>query len=334
MNVSVVMPVYNAAETVAEAVASIQAQTYRDWELVAVDDGSLDQSAAVLEALVSGDPRIRVLRIPHQGIVAALNHGIQASRASLIARMDADDLCLPERLEKQVAAMQADPTLGLIAARATYGGDTESFQGFNLFVDWTNELLTGDRIALDRFVESPLIHPTVMFRKHLVDRYGGYRDGPFPEDYELWLRWLDAGVRMAKLPDKLFIWRERETRLTRTDPRYSVDAFYAVKTKYLARHLHRSGIDRVVVWGAGRISRKRAELLTDHGIQIVAYVDIDPKKVGQVIRDRPVWDKTQLPEPGDCFVLAYVGNRGARNLIREFLEGLGYRIGRHYLLAA
>ena len=325
---------YNATATVAETLACIQAQTYRDWELVAVDDGSTDDTADRVEDLAAGDDRIRVLRRPHQGIVGALNDGLQACRHPLIARMDADDLCRPNRLALQVAAMDADPTLGLVASRVAYGGDTATFQGFSLFVDWTNDLLTPEEIADNRFVESPLVHPTVLFRRELATTHGGYRDGAFPEDYELWLRWLAVGVRMRKLPECLLTWRERETRLTRTDPRYSVDAFYAVKAEYLARHLQEQGHSEVVVWGAGRVSRKRAELLLNHHIDITAYVDIDPKKIGQVIHGRPVRDKTWLPQPGQCFVLAYVGSRGARVLIETYLQQRGYRPGVDYLLAA
>ena len=102
---------------------------------------------------------------------------------------------------------------------------------------WTNGLLTHEEIALARFVESPLAHPSVMFRRSLVERWGGYAEGAFPEDYELWLRWLDAGVRMEKLADPLLIWNDSPTRLSRRDPRYAAEAFYRVKARYLARWL-------------------------------------------------------------------------------------------------
>lgn len=334
MQLSILMPVYNGADTLPETLASIQSQDDDDWELVAVDDGSTDGTAALLQAEAARDPRIRLHPIPHGGIVAALNAGLDVCRGDLIMRMDADDIMSPQRVRLQRAFMDQHPDVDLIASRASYGGDVAQYQGLAHFVDWTNQLLSPQQIRQHRFVETPLIHPTVTFRRTLVDQFGGYRDGDFPEDYELWLRWAEAGVVMQKLPDTLLEWRERGGRLTRTDSRYAVDAFYRIKTQYLARELTRRNQARVVVWGAGRITRKRAELLCERGIQIDAYIDIDPKKIGQVIHGRPVWSPDRLKGAGDVFVLVYVGNRGARELIREDLEKRGYVMGKDFMLAA
>ena len=334
--ISVVMPVYNGMPFLPETLDCLLSQTESNFELVVVDDGSTDATPSILAEAARRDRRIRVVSLAHGGIVSALNAGLAAARAPLIARMDADDLCLPERLALQRQALEADSELGLVASQVAYGGDAAVNRGFALFVDWTNGLVDPRDIRLKRFVETPLIHPTVMFRRECVTRFGGYRDGDFPEDYELWLRWLDRGVRMAKLPRELVTWRERKDRLSRVHPRYSETAFYRCKAEYLARYLceeagpHR----RVAVWGAGRTTRKRAAFLAEFGVTIAAFIDIDPRKVGQRIGGVPVWDKESLPDPGDTFVLAYVGNRGARDLISAHLQERGYREGRDYLLAA
>ena len=329
------MPVWNASDTVAAAIASVQAQTLRDWELLAVDDGSDDGSAALLAAAAATDARIRVLHRPHAGIVAALNAGIAAARAPFIARLDADDICLPERLERQLARLVAEPELGLVGCRVRYGGDRESQAGYAAYVDWTNSLVTAEQIDHERFVESPFAHPSVMFRADLLAAHGGYTDGEFPEDYELWLRWLDTGVRMAKVDAELLIWQDPPGRLSRTDPRYSVDAFHALKARYLAAWLarHNPQHPAVWIWGAGRITRKRAEHLVDHGVRIVGYVDIDPKKIGQIIHGRPVVGPDDLPPPAAAFILPYVANRGARELIAARLAAAGFTIGTNYLPA-
>ena len=226
--------------------------------------------------------------------------------------------------------------MGLVACRVEFGGNREAQAGYAAYVDWTNSLLEPEAIALNRFVESPLAHPSVMFRRELVDRFGGYRQGAFPEDYELWLRWLDAGVRMAKLPEVLLTWSDPPGRLSRTDGRYSVRAFYECKLEYLARWLAANNPrhPEVIVWGAGRETRKRAELLVRHGIRIVAYVDIDPRKLGQTIHGRPVLREDDLPAPGRGFVVSCVGSRGARDDIRGRLSGRGDVEGVHFILAA
>jgi len=334
LTISILMPVYNGEKFLVEAIQSVIYQTEQDWELIAVDDGSTDETGRVLAWFAENEPRVRVLTRPHEGIVAALNAGLAICSGELVARMDADDRCAPERLARQKTFMQANPNIGLVASRVLYDGDEKEFRGFSLFVDWTNTLLDPSDIYLNRFVESPLVHPSVCFRKSLVLECGGYRDGPFPEDYELWLRMMQAGIRLAKLPEDLLWWRERAGRLTRVDDRYQVDAFYACKTEYLARWLKRKGITHVMIWGAGRTSRKRSELLLDKGFQIVAYIDIDPRKIGQLIDRRPVMAMADLPVPGKCFVLSYVASRGARMAIETFLHKRGYQVGKHYLMSA
>lgn len=266
----------------------------------------------------------------------ALNAGLSAAGASLIARLDADDVCLPDRLAYQRRHLESRPEVGLVATRVRFGGDPVRAAGYARHVGWTNRLLTHEDISLARFIESPLAHPSVMFRRALVDRWGGYEDGEFPEDYELWLRWLEAGVRMAKLAEPLLLWNDSPTRLSRSDRRYAKEAFYRLKARYLARWLsaHNPHHPAVIVWGAGRITRKRAQHLVDQGVTVEAFVDIDPCKVGRRIGGRPVLAPIDLPPPGGSFVVSYVSGADAREQIESHLRATGYRGGVDYILAA
>ena len=166
--------------------------------------------------------------------------------------MDADDVSQPARLARQRARLDAAPSLGLVATRVRFDGDRVRGAGYARYVDWTNGLLSHDAIRLGAFVESPFAHPSVMFRRAVVARHGGYADGDFPEDYELWLRWMDAGVRFGKVDAELLVWNDPPTRLSRTEPRYSTGAFYRIKCLYLARWLKRQ-VDpsrEIWLWGA------------------------------------------------------------------------------------
>ncbi len=332
--ISVVLPAWNAEATLGEAIASILAQTEPDFELIVLDDGSTDATAAIAAAAAARDPRVRPVWLPHGGIVAALNHGLALARGAYVARMDADDLSAPGRLAAQRQALDADPALGLVACLVAHEGLAGDTRGYAHHVAWLNGLVAPAAIQLNRFVESPFAHPSVMFRRTLVERLGGYRDGPFPEDYELWLRWLDAGVAMAKVPEVLLVWRDRPDRLSRTHTRYDVEAFYRVKACYLARWLRSRGHEQIVVWGAGKSSRQRAASLVAEGIAIRAFIDIDPKRGGSHSRGTPIRYYEDLGPPGDEFVVSYVGRRGAGDFIRGVLVARGWVEGEHFLLAA
>ena len=334
--VSVLLPVHNEECFLGQSVESILRQTESSFELIVVDDGSTDGSRALLERLAATDQRIKLIHQPHKGIVAALNRGIQEVRGRYVARMDADDLAHPERLRLQAGYLDLHPDIGMVGSRVEYLGDTGRNRGLAVFVEWSNSLTESRDIELYRFVETPFVHPSVMFRRELAERLGGYREGPFPEDYEMWLRWLEGGVRMAKLEETLLSWRERPQRLTRTDSRYSVEAFYRTKAPYVYRWLekHNPRHPAVIVWGSGRTSRQRLRFLTDLGVRVEAYVDIDPRKIGYRIEGARVMTPEELPAAGACFVLQWVASRGARAEIEAELAGRGFHLGQDYLPCA
>lgn len=333
--VSVVLPVFNAVGSVERAVGSIRAQTWTDWELVVVDDGSTDGTREVLRALAGEEKRLVLLECEHAGVVAAANAGIAAARGALIGRMDADDGSHPERLAEQVALLERDASLGVASCLVEFGGDRVARAGYALHVDWLNGLVAPEEIARGRFTEQPVANPSVLWRRELAARHGVFRDGDFPEDYELWLRWLDAGVRIAKVPRVLLTWNDAATRISRTDARYAPEAFFRTKAEWIARELARSGGGREVwVWGAGRHTRKRAAYLENWGVRIAGYIDVDAKKTGRGIGGTglPVIGEGELPTPGKIVVLSYVTTRGARDYNRARLVERGYAEGRDFWL--
>jgi len=334
--VSVLLPAFNAQKTIGRAIDSIRNQSLRDWDLVIVDDGSTDQTAAIVFEAARHDPRIRLHRQARRGLVDALNKAISLAHGSLLARMDADDASDPDRLALQAAFLEENHSVGLVASRVQFGGDPIRASGFARYVDWSNSVLSPESISLSRFIESPLVHPSVMFRRDLVTRWGGYRKTAWPEDYELWLRWLEAGVRMEKLPQQLLLWNDPTDRLSRRHSRYRIDAFYACKCHYLSKWIA-SQIDParpIMLWGAGRITRKRFRALDEAGPSISGFIDINPRKIGLQIRQRPVYGISDIPGDREWFVIGGVGNRGARHTIRRELEQLGYREGRDSIMAA
>jgi hypothetical protein len=185
----------------------------------------------------------------------------------------------------------------------------------------------------DLYVESPLAHPTVMLRASLLARLGGYRDFDGPEDYDLWLRSWEAGLRIAKLEETLLAWRDQPRRLTRTDPRYAPERFRAVKLETLLRGPLSPGRP-VIVWGAGPIGKGWARALGRAGRAVAAFVEVDPRKIGQTIHGAPVLPVERARDLEGAMHLAAVGQPGARERIRAEAARLGIVDGRDLVAVA
>jgi glycosyltransferase involved in cell wall biosynthesis len=330
--ISVLLPFYNAQTTLDETLHSIRRQTFSHFELVAVDDGSSDASAAIVAAHAGEDPRIRLLQPGRQGVVGAMNSALAAARAAVVARMDADDLMAPERLALQYQRLCAEPQLAAVGSQVRLFPEDEIQAGLQEYIRWQNSCLTPQDIADEIYVELPIAHPSLMFRRDIVLALGGYRDGLFPEDYDLLLRLHQAGHAMAKVAQVLLHWRESPGRLTRTDPRCSREAFTRLRTEFLARDPRLHSGRPLVICGAGRRTRQRAQLLLDHGFHPAAWLDIDPRKIGNMVHGVPVHPPQWLAREEKPFVLSYVTNHGARDIIAAQLQAMGYRRGRDYLM--
>ncbi len=322
--VSVLLPARNAARTVRAAVVSILRQTERDLGVVCVDDGSTDATGEILEALAARDRRVSVVRGPGEGIAAALNRGLSRCDAEIVARMDADDVAWPERLALQRAALAADPALAAVGARVALFPRAAVRPGMARYVAWLNALVTPDLVERDLIVEAPLVHPASAIRRAALHAAGGWRDGPFPEDYDLWLRLWAAGGRLTNLPDTLLRWRESAGRLTRTDPRYALERHVALKCAFLARHLL-AGRSEVALWGAGETGRAFADALRAEEVCVALFIEVDRRKIGRTVRGAPVVSYEEVHRARGLPLLVAVGAPGARDLIRAELGRAGFR---------
>ncbi len=328
---SVVLPFYNAEKTLEKAINSVLNQSFINFDFILVNNNSTDNSVEIVKNYVNKDKRIILLHENNQGVTFASNTGMKYASTKYIARTDADDILHKDKLLKQFNFLEQNKNIDVVATCANYVGDAKN-KGFSAFVDITNKIITGEQIELNRFVELQVINPTIMFKKQIGEQFGFYKNGNFPEDYEMFLRWLQNGVKYHKLTDKLLDWQDSETRLTRTDARYSFDAFYRTKTSYLADYLSKNNKyhPKVAVWGAGRLSKRRAEMLENYGIEINLYIDIDTKKIK---RDNTI-HYSKLEKNLDLFILSYVSNRGAKDKIKKFLLQKGFVEGKDFLIIA
>jgi hypothetical protein len=251
--------------------------------------------------------------------------------------MDADDRMHPKRLQAQVDFLAANPEVALVSSLVRGFPAGRLRKGFQIYIEWLNSLTTHEAMLREIYVESPLCHPSVTFRKSAVIELGGYQERGWAEDYDLWLRMAQSGYTFAKIPEDLLEWREHSNRLTRTDSRYSLENFIRAKGHYLAKGPLQDR-DGVFIWGAGMHGRRLSKHLMRAGVKVVAFIDIDPKKIGRTRRGRPIIAPDDLMdrwrEQSSPALLAAVGSRGARPLIRQQLSALGLKEGRDWWAAA
>ncbi len=312
--VSIALPCRNAAATLDEALDSLVAQSCSDFEIVVVDDGSTDRTAAILAEWVSRDDRIKAITVPPSGIVSALQTAAETAIGRLLARMDADDVAARDRLERQVAFLDHHPNLAACGTGVRYIPPHRVRDGARRYEEWINSVVTPEEIERDLYVECPIPHPTLLIRREAFDEVGGYRHTEWPEDYDLILRLSQAGHRLGKLPDVLLQWREGPDRLSRTDVRYGDDAFRRCKVHYLS---HRIRDRPVVIWGAGPVGKAFALALKRKDHVISAFVDVDPRKIGQEIHGTPVSPACDALQLRDTYALAAVGSAEGRAAIRD-----------------
>jgi len=207
--VSVLLPVYNCPTFVGGAIESILGQTWTDFELIVIDDGSTDETPAVLQRY--NDSRLILLSQPNRGLSATLNRGIELARGRFIARQDQDDVSLPERLAKQVLLFESSPRCGLVGTWAEIWRDSESTGRQHRHAASNTEL------QFELLLNNPFVHSSVMMRKSALDDVGGYSVDPRrqpPEDYELWSR-IARKYEVANIPEILHVYREVQGSMSR-----------------------------------------------------------------------------------------------------------------------
>lgn len=316
---SVLLPVRDAGPYLAPALASLWRQTFRDFEVIAVDDGSTDGSGERLERAAATEPRLRVLHTPAAGLPAALNAGLAAARAPLIGRHDADDLSHRARFARQLRFLADHPRCAVVGCRLRLFPSTAVTGGMRRWALWHNGLLTHDAMAREALIDSPLAHGTAVIRRSWLMRVDGWRDRGWPEDADLWLRLLARGACLGKVTETLYAWRQHLASATRRDPRYARARFAALGADAL-QHGFLARRRAVTLVGVGRTLREWQSRLEEAGMHVTAI---------EAGRPRP----GILPALRPRTVLVF-GVAPARERWRGALQAFGMREMRDFVFAS
>lgn len=335
--ISVLLPFHREGALLGRAIDSVKQQSYRDWQLILVANGADSETLEVAEQSAKGESRIQIYDEPESGIAYALNTGLSHCRGELIARLDADDEMPPDRLQLQAKFLDENPDIGLVSGQVNFihapkqvaTAPPDNTAGYDAYVAQINSWQSEDDILRYRFVESPVAHPSVMFRRELIDRYGMYSTAAVPEDYELWMRWLSAGVRFAKIPQTVLNWYDSPGRLSRTHANYARRAFDAVRLEHLLQVLPELVKGRPLWFCGGKYARKKIAQLAAQGLHVTGVVDF----MNRQLHNLQSLTYDQLPPAGEIFLVSMVSNRGGYRIVERALTERGYRHDEDFLLA-
>ena len=332
------------------AVQSVLQQSYPHLEILLIGDNER-RFERWLPAELARSTQIRVISRDAPGLVSALNTGVAAATGNLIARMDADDIAAPNRIEQQVKLLQQHPEVGFCATQIEIFNQLGALaDGSRHYQNWLNSQLSPDDINRNIFIESPLPHPSWMLRREIYEQLQGYRNVEWAEDYDLVLRaWL-AGVAMAKpgfdaaqlaateapptrSATALVFWRDHDLRLTRNDSRYSRKNFLRAKAWALSRSVLRSR--GAIILGTGRNAKRLHDALKDYDVAVACFVELNNASGSKSVRNLPVIDYKELAS--DCnrdeLLVSAVSRYGARAKLRQWFDDHGMTESVHYIFA-
>ncbi len=325
MSVSILMPVYNACPYLKKCLDSICCQSYTDWELVAVNDRSTDESWSILQAYQSKDVRIKVFQNPGAGIIPALRHALQQSNGRWITRMDADDIMATDKIETLWSALQGKGPNHLATGLVAYFSDQELGQGYKKYAQWLNELTLQQKHFQHIYKECVIPSPCWMTDKTDLIKCGGFSSDKYPEDYDLCFRFYRQKINIVGVPQLLHYWRDHGRRASRNQEVYADNFFMPLKMEYFIALDYAQDRD-LVIWGAGTKGKRMARWLLDHDVPFT-WVCNNPKKWGQYIYNQPLFSQKKIESLGKIQILVAVASPEGQSSIQHFSEQRGYKPG-------
>ncbi len=325
--VSLLMPFYQAEDFIREALLSLLEQSYSDWELIAVDDGSTDQSRSIVEEFAEDDPRIRLYINGEKGILPALQIGLSKAKGEYLGRFDADDLLTPDRLKLMVDLLRGCSPRSIATGLVQYFSDQPISAGYARYQDWINELNLNGQTWTDIYRECVIASPNWLMRRDELERIGGFHNLQYPEDYDWCFRCYQHQFEVHCLSSTTLLWREHPKRTSRHSDHYQQQAFFELK---IQRLIELESFEELVLWGSGRKARITGALLREKGVHF-RWMDLEPQRFPDGILGIEIEDYRKLETKSGLKVLIGVyPNPAERKDLEAFLVSRQLQRGKDY----
>ncbi len=326
--ISVIMPVKNTALYLAECLDSLLTQTYKHWELIAIDDHSDDDSAQILNQYSRLDDRISTYSNNGRGIIDALQTGYQYSSGQFIHRMDSDDVMSKDKLQLLYEATKIDQESTIAIGLVSYFSAQPLGQGYKKYADWLNRLTSSGTNFKDIYKECTIPSPCWMVSRTVFEKAGGFTHKIYPEDYDLAFRFKALGLRVQPVLKEIHYWRDYNTRTSRTNEHYSDNRFTDLKVHHFLRQ-DKDVNASLILWGAGKKGKQIAKNLNKNNVDFI-WACNNPQKIGHNIYGTILKDLSVFSDFEGAQILVAVSSPQEENYIRSIITSYDHHQFYHF----
>ncbi len=316
--ISIIMPVKNAGPFLEACLDSIHKQSYKNYELIAINDHSSDNSLEILHNYVHRFARLLVLNNNGLGIIDALKTGYAAQNGQFITRMDADDIMPPKKLEylhdSLLNAGDGHVATGLVK----YFSEGQLGEGYQKYEAWLNGLTGASNNFNERYKECVIPSPCWMMKKSDFEKIGGFNSITYPEDYDLVFRMFEGGMKVVGVREICHHWRDHSQRASRNDENYADNNFLDLKLNYFLK-LDLKPNRQLFLWGAGNKGKYLAKQLIQQNIPFQWICD-NPKKLGKDIYGKILGDTFKSKPNEETQIIVAVANEESQESIKQVLH--------------
>lgn len=316
--VSIIIPFKNTATYLEECLNSIVTQTYPQWEVIAVNDHSTDDSLKIVQKFARKDSRIKVYGNLGKGVIQALQTGYAQSSGSFIARMDSDDIMTPDRLQVMTDALLKYGEGNVAVGKVKYFSHRGISDGYDRYEKWLNGLTQNGTNYSEIYKECVIPSPCWMVYRSDFEACDGFKPNRYPEDYDLTFRFYEKGFHIIPCNRILLYWRDYDHRTSRTSEHYAQNYFLDIKLHYFLKLDHNPNRS-LVIWGAGFKGKKIAKSLIKKEIEF-SWICDNPKKIGKEIYGKSLLPFQELDTIKNSQSIITVANEEAQKEIKMYFK--------------